>query len=67
MFEDFNDIVTVREMRQMLRLGRSKAYELIREGAIGCIRIGDRILIPKKNVIQFVEASLAPAPNQDLT
>lgn len=60
-FEACKDMVTVRELQQMLRIGRSKAYELIRDERIDCIRIGDKILIPKQKVIDFVENGMKQA------
>ena len=49
------DILTVPEAAEFLRIGRTQMYKLIREGGIKYIKIGRRILIPKKYLNDFVE------------
>jgi len=40
MFESYNDMVTVVELAEMLRIGRNAAYELVRAGIVPSIKIG---------------------------
>lgn len=47
--------MTVEEMREVLGIGRNKAYDLIREGEVGCVRAGKKILIPRKAIENFLE------------
>ncbi len=54
MFEKFGDVVTVKELGKMLRVGDSKAYSLVRNGEIQSVRVGKKIVIPKENVINFL-------------
>ena len=49
------DILTVPESADFLRIGRTQMYKLIREGSIKHIKIGRKILIPRKYLIDFVE------------
>ena len=53
-FPGYPDVVTAKEVEEMLRLGRNAVYRLLKEGSIKTIRIGAKYLIPKKSVIAFV-------------
>lgn len=46
--------VVIEELQEMLRIGRSKAYQLLRSGHIKALRDGRVWLIPKKSVIEYV-------------
>ena len=55
MFSNFNDMVTVPELAEMLKIGRNTAYELIRAGVIPSVKIGNRkIRISKQAVIDYI-------------
>lgn len=45
---------TVREVAEILRIGRNKAYGLVRNKAIGSIKMGREYRIPKVCVEQFL-------------
>jgi excisionase family DNA binding protein len=51
---DLPDILTVPEVMKLLRIGRNTTYEAIRSGALPSIRIGRRILVPKKALELFL-------------
>lgn len=55
MFAEYPDVVNITELMQMLRIGRSKAYELVHSNAIQSIRIGRKHIIPKFRVIEFLQ------------
>ena len=57
MFEDYNDMITVEELCYMLRIGRNKAYELLRSGRIGVFRDGRLWMIPKVAVIEYINSN----------
>lgn len=54
MFPDYPDIVTVKQLREMLGVSRALAYKLINNGYIQAVKIGTSLKIPKVSVINFV-------------
>ena len=54
MFPDYPDIVTVRQLMEMLGISRTMAYSLIADGEIQAVMIGISYKIPKVSVIKFV-------------
>ena len=58
MFCEYPDVVGIREVQKMLKIGRNKVYELLRKNEIKSIRIGNKYIIPKQSVIEFVENKL---------
>ena len=56
MFTDYNDVVTVEEVMEMLHLGRVTVYNLLKTDRIHTLRVGKKYVIPKKSVIDFLAA-----------
>ena len=54
MFPDYPDIVTVHQLQKMRGISRNLAYELINDGEVQAIKIGNKYKIPKVSVINFV-------------
>jgi excisionase family DNA binding protein len=54
-FEDLKDVVTVKEITEFLGISRTKAYELVHSGEFYTVKIGTRILIPKKSIQKWLE------------
>ena len=54
MFNEYSDIVTIDELCGMLRIGRNKAYELLRNGDIKAFLCGRLWIISKQAVEDFV-------------
>jgi len=54
MFKEYKDIVTVKELAEMLCIGRNTAYELVRANIIPNIKIGRQVRISKEAVIEYV-------------
>ena len=55
MFEEYPDVVTVNLLMKMLNIGKSSAYELLKNNQIGSVRIGKKYVIPKKAVINLFD------------
>lgn len=51
---DYPDVLSVDELQHILRIGRSAVYTLLKEGKIKTLKIGNRYIIPKQCVIDFL-------------
>ena len=48
------DVLTVREMMDMLAIGKNTAYKLIRERAVKSFRLGNSYKILRKSVEEYI-------------
>ena len=53
MFRNEPDVLTVPEAAKLLRIGKNQAYELIRNGRLGAIKLGKKIIVPKPFLVDF--------------
>lgn len=54
MFERFDDILTVEELAEALRLSTTYAYKLVRSQSITAFKEGKDWKIPKQSLIEYV-------------
>lgn len=54
MFEQYDDILTVSELAEALRIGSTQAYRLVRSQKIKAFKEGKDWKIPKTSVIQYI-------------
>ncbi len=54
MFAEYPDLLSINDLRQMLNISRHLAYDLINDGYIDAVKIGNSFRIPKINVINYV-------------
>ena len=54
MFKNEPDVLTVPDVIRLLRMGKNTVYKLLREGAIGSIKQGKRIIVPKVCLVEFL-------------
>ena len=55
---NFNELplaLTVLEAGQVLRVGRSVTYELVRSGQLRSVRIGRSIRIPRDALVEYLQ------------
>ena len=57
MLEKVKDVLTVRDLCSVLQIGRNTAYDLVNSGQINCIRIKNRIRIPKQYLVEYIQQS----------
>ena len=50
------EVLTVAEVASLLRIGRNLAYEMIAEGRLPHVRIGHRIVVPRQQLMNWLEA-----------
>lgn len=52
--KNYPDVLSVDELQHILRIGRSATYNLLRENKIKTLKIGNRYIIPKQSVIDYL-------------
>ena len=56
MLEQYDDVLTVADLQEILGIGRNMAYSLLQSGAIAGFRIGQKKWrIPKTAVLDFLK------------
>ena len=58
MYRSLNElpiVLRVEDLMQVLDIGRTTAYELLRSGKIPSIRVGKQIRIPKQSVEEYLK------------
>jgi len=55
MFENYPEIITVDELREILFIGKNQAYNLLRNREIQAVKVGTVWRIPLKSVIDFLD------------
>ena len=55
LFEEYPDIVTVPQLREMLGVCKANAYQLLNSGQIKCFRVGNVYRIPKVCICEFLK------------
>ena len=54
MFLDYNDILSVSDVCEILFIGRNRAYELLNSGLLKGFRVGKTWRIPKKSLEAYI-------------
>lgn len=54
MFEQYNDIVTLDEMAEMLGVGRNHAYLLLKNNQVKSFKNGRSWKVPKLAVVEYI-------------
>ena len=52
--KDYADVLTFNELQSVLKLGRTKTYQLLQDGIIPSVRLETRYRILKHNVINYL-------------
>ncbi len=58
MLEQYEDILTIDELCEVLMIGKNHAYRLLTEKKIKAFRIGKKWKIPKSSVENFIMESI---------
>lgn len=54
MLDQYEAVLTVVELQEILGIGRNTAYKLLSTGAIASFRIGKKWRIPKEAVLHYL-------------
>lgn len=54
MFTSYKDVVNVDQLAEMLGIGITLAYRLVKQNTIKSIRVGRQYKIPKQNIIAYL-------------
>lgn len=54
MFEAYDDILTITELAEALKIGSTQAYRLVGSGSIHAFKSGKDWKIPKEAVISYI-------------
>lgn len=52
---DYPDVLRPMEVKEILRIGRNKVYQLLDNGKIPCVCEGHLYLIQKKALLQYLD------------
>lgn len=52
---DYDDVLTFQELKNILKIGKNKCYQLLQDGIISSVKIGSTYRIPKTSVIKYLQ------------
>ena len=55
MLETYEDILTVTELAEVLRIGTTQAYRILKRGDIAAFKEGKDWKIPKTSLIDYIQ------------
>lgn len=58
MLETYNTILVPEEVSEILRIGSSEIYKLLKNGTIQGYKVGKTWRIPKQNVINYIQSKI---------
>ena len=56
--DDYSDIMTIDDVVNYLRIGRSKVYSMLTSGELKAMKFGKMWRIPKANVQEYIDNQL---------
>ena len=64
MLEQYDDLLSISDTREILNIGRNAVYDLLNRGEISAFRIGRNWKIPKEAVIEYIGQWKTVAPTK---
>lgn len=59
MFEGYDDILTIEEVAEALRIGSSQAYRIVHSNQLKAYKEGRDWKIPKTTLIQYIQKRIS--------
>lgn len=63
--DEYGDILSPQDVREILGIGNNKTYELLKSGAIKNFKIGRERKIPKRCLENYINSMLSEADSCD--
>lgn len=57
MLENYKDVLSVQDLYDILPVGRNNIYKLLNSNTIKNIRVGNKIIIPKQYLVDFLQTA----------
>ncbi|CAL7886622.1 DNA binding domain protein, excisionase family [Fusobacterium necrophorum subsp. funduliforme ATCC 51357] len=57
MLNKYPDVITSKELQEILRCKKEKAYRILQNGVIPSIRFGKKYLVAKEDVIKYIRSN----------
>lgn len=54
LFKDYDEVLSIEEVHKILKLSKNTIYKLIAKGDIKTIKIGNKHIVPKQNLIDYL-------------
>ena len=54
MLDEYKDVLKIEDLMTILRIGKNKAYQILRSGVIPNRKVGSQYVIPKMGVINYL-------------
>lgn len=55
MLDEYSDVLTVKEVREILFIGKEKAYRMLKSGEIPAVKIGRDWRISKRSIEEIMK------------
>ena len=55
MLKDYKDVLSIKDLKEILGTGKNQTYKLINSGIIPHFRIGKKIKVSKLDLIKFLQ------------
>jgi len=53
--DDYPDVLTIDDVRKVLHIGRSTAYQILKKGTIPCFRVGKQHRVYREALRRYLE------------
>ena len=55
--ENYKEVLSVQDVYNILPIGRNNVYKLLNSNKIKNIRVGNKIIIPKQYLVDFLQSA----------
>lgn len=57
MFKKYPDILTIPQVAEALGIGKKAAYALVKNHLIPALHVGNKIIVPKTGLVDFIQTA----------